>query len=229
MKCIITIIFTCVFASAISAQQNKFNIGIEGGPSLINLRGNGLGFTPDASIGFAGGLTFQYNFPKLLSLRTNIGYERKGAILSNILFTDANGQTLGTTTLHFNFDYFTMPIMLRANFGKKVNFFLNGGIYFGYLIQQKTNSDGTAGLPIPSSEDNTSNYYRFDTGVALGLGCEVPIKNKIVLSFELRNNTGLYNVVEPIMYYSPNLKTSSTNLLIGIAYKFGTRISDEES
>lgn len=223
MKRIINLIISCALASTIFAQQNKFNVGVEGGPSLINIRGDAFGDYANPSIGFIGGITLQYNFPKLLSLRTNVSYERKGTQISNIWYKASSGNEVYANKLRLNFDYISVPVLLRANFGKKVDFFLNAGAFFGYLLQEKEISVGELGEPRIFSVVQTSKFYRFDTGVTLGCGITVPVKNKLLLSVELRNNTGLYNIDKPDIYNSPVINTSSTNLLLGIAYKLGTR------
>ena len=49
-------------------QTNKFDIGIEGSPSLIFLRGNDIiDNLHKPTMGFSGGLFFQYNFKKIVS------------------------------------------------------------------------------------------------------------------------------------------------------------------
>ncbi|OFY87282.1 MAG: hypothetical protein A3F72_17445 [Bacteroidetes bacterium RIFCSPLOWO2_12_FULL_35_15] len=35
-----------------------------------------------------------------------------------------------------HFDYLTVPILLRATFGKRIKYFANAGMFFGYLIKQ---------------------------------------------------------------------------------------------
>lgn len=221
MKHITILILITSLTTNIFGQQNKFNIGIEGSPSIIYLRGNAVGAGIDPTFGFSGGLTFQYNFPKILSVRTNIAYERKGAVYLTYT-TDNNGTVSGYFKQHFNFDYLTIPILLRASFGKKVNFFMNIGAFGGYLIKEKETFEFTVNTSSLTPIDNTSAFKRIDMGVVFGFGLTVPIK-KILLSLELRNNTGLYNIDKPLGAYSPVLKTSSTNLLIGLAYKFGER------
>lgn len=205
-------------------QVNKFDIGVEAGPSLIFLRGNDfIDNNHKPTIGFTGGLFFQYNFKKIVSLRTNIAYERKGSVLT-AQATDINGNPFGEITINTNFDYLTLPILVRATFGKKVQFFVNAGPYFGYLIKQTFVSKGD-NIPTTTS-DNTSLDKRFDTGVSTGLGLSVPIKTKFAFSFEIRNNLGLYNTSAVPVANNGTVKTNSTNFLFGFTYKLGQRASD---
>lgn len=206
-------------------QTNKFDIGVEGSPSLIFLRGNDIiDNLHKPTIGFSGGLFFQYNFKKVVSLRTNIAFERKGSVLTYEITTNSNGNSFEKVTTNTNFDYLILPILVRATFGKRVQFFVNAGPYFGYLIKQ---TFVTKGDNIPTTtNDNTSLNKRFDTGISTGLGLSVPIKTKFLFSFEVRNNLGLYNVRAVSVVNNGTTKTNSTNFLLGFAYKLGQRTSD---
>jgi hypothetical protein len=207
-------------------QTNKFDIGVEGSPSLIFLRGNDIiDNLPNTAVGFSGGLFFQYNFKKVVSLRTNIAFERKGAgYVFDFQSAVVNGNVLGEITTNGNFDYLTLPILVRATFGKKIQFFVNAGPYFGYLIKQTGVSKGDN---IPTKKtDNTSFNKRFDTGISTGLGLSVPIKTKFAFSFEVRNSLGLYNVSAFPVANDGTVKTNSTNFLLGFTYKLGQRTLD---
>lgn len=202
-------------------QTNRFDLGIEGSPSLTFLRGNDfIDNNHKPTIGFSGGLFFQFNFKNVISLRTNIAYERKGSVLTSQA-TDINGNSLGEITTHTNFDYLTFPILIRATFGKKIKYFANVGPYFGYLIKQTFASEGD-NIPTTTS-DNTSLDKRFDTGISTGIGLSVPIKTKFAVSFEIRNNLGLYNVSAVPIANNGSIKTNSTNFLFGFTYKLGQR------
>lgn len=205
------------------AQAGKSALGIESGPSLISLRGNPANDSiNDPTIGFAGGIFFQYNLPKVFSIRTNIIFERKGAVASGeILVTDDDGNIKGVSKykVHTNFDYLSTSVLLRATFGKKVRYFVNAGPYFGYLTKLTFSAKYSDFFPDSTIVD--SNFTkRFDTGVVAGLGISVPVTKKISISCELRNNLGLFDLSK-----SSNmggLKTNSTNLLLSSAYMFGS-------
>ena len=208
--------------SSTNTKRNKFEIGIEGGPSLVSLRGNQiLNSNHRLTIGFAGGFTFQYNFPKIVSLRTNIYFERKGSVVKYD-FTDLQGNAIGTGRTYSNFEYLTLPVLAQLSFGKKFKFLFNVGPYFGFLIKQNSVNEGF-GFPLNGTTDRTENYKRFDTGLSVGIGGSVTIKEKFVITLEARNNLGLYNVSELPVVDDGAILTNSTNLLIGFAYSFGRR------
>ena len=121
--------------------------------------------------------------------------------------------------IHINFDYFTLPILLRTYIGKKHLFFTNAGPYVGYLIKQ---TDVDKGSNINTvTVDNTSYTQRLDAGFTIGLGVTIPIKKSFLFTFEIRNNLGLYNVSKGAMADDKGVKTNSTNFLLGFAHKFG--------
>jgi len=220
----IILLSTIIFCSTVSfGQTNKFDVGLEGCPSLTSLRGNDfVEAFYDPTIGFSGGLTFQYNFSKLVSIRTNIAFERKGAIAKTQAI-DIFGNPIGEVTSHINFDYLTVPLLARLTFRNKIKFFVNVGPYLGYLVKQTFVVKAFNEFP-KSTSDNTVYYERIDVGLTAGLGVGLPIKEKLLLTLEIRNNLGLYNVSKLPVINDGTIKTNSTNLLIGIAYQLGKEI-----
>ena len=205
-------------------QPSKFEMGAEGGPSLIFMRGNDIiKKYQKPTIGFSGGLSFQINFQEIFSLRTVIAYERKGSVMTAQSY-DSDGNPLGDITTHSNADYLTLPLLVRATFGNKVQYFVNAGPFFGYLLKQTFVSKGD-NVPT-TTNDNTFRDKRFDTGVSTGIGLIVPIRTKFLVSFEVRNNLGLYNISDTSVVNGGTVKTNSTNFLLSFAYKLGQRTSN---
>jgi hypothetical protein len=204
-------------------QVNKFEIGVVGGPSIISLRGWNLVDSTfrKFDIAYSVGILFQYNFTKNISLLSNIAYERKGG-------------KIGITAYIYNLppgldkdqcdrlDYLTFPILVRVILRKKINYFINTGPYFGYLIKHTYTIEWENNPTI--IEDITERNKRFDIGISLGLGLSVPIRKKISVSLEVRNNLGLYNISSLPVVNDGTIKTNSTNFLFSCNYKFGLRI-----
>lgn len=199
-------------------QANRFEIGIEVFPNISSLNGteynNGI-YEPILS--FGSGIFFQYNVRKHLALRTNIAYERKGSILNYEAY-DINGNPIdGDFFVSSNFDYTTIPLLFRFRFGNRVNFFINAGPYFGYLIKQVFKS--TLFSATPQSFEQTSLHKRIDLGFTTGLGFSLPVNSRFGFSFELRNNLGMYNVSNmPPPYNETYTKTQSLNYILGLNY-----------
>jgi hypothetical protein len=211
----IFLLFTIGHSIFLIAQIKKFNIGIEAGPGFTYLRGNEFSndYNKIAIGGYSFGFTFQYNFSKVLSFKSNIDYEKKGAI-DHIPATDDNGTQIGTLTFHENFNYFAIPLLLQLCKGNNIKFYLNAGPYIAYLIQQNSVMEEFNEFQELRLEQ-TENYNRIDYGLAAGLGFEVPIKDKLSLTMALRNKLGFHNVSK---VHDGGIKLNSTNLLMGIIF-----------
>lgn len=199
-------------------QANRFELGIEVFPNISSLNGTEYknGFY-EPILNFGSGVFFQYNIRKHFALRTNIAYERKGSIIKYEA-SDINGNPIdGDFFASSNFDYATIPLLFRFRFGDRINYFINSGPYFGYLIQQvyKNNLFSTT----PQSVEGTFLHKKIDLGYTIGLGFSLPVNSKFGVSLELRNNLGLYNVSDmPPPYFESFTKTRSLNFILGLNY-----------
>ena len=202
-------------------QAKQFEFGIEGSPSQISLRGNEIIDNKHKSkLGFSGGVFFQFNYNKFLSLRTNLAYERKGS-KTEAWTSDVNNddEYESEGTIHANFNYLTLPILIRATLGNKVKYFVNVGPYAGYLMKKTTVHELEDNFNV--TYDETSLFKRFDAGITTGIGFSVPIKAQYSLSFEVRNNLGLINTSSVPVMNDGTIKTNSTNFLFGFTYNIG--------
>jgi len=207
----------------VCGQQNKFYIGIEGGPGLSHLRYIDPVEKNAMTFGFSGGLFFQYNFPKIFSIRTNIAFERKSSRDQLTITSSGYDQySIVKTTANLNYDYLVMPVLFKATFGKKINYFINAGPYFGYLLSQEFKY---VYYDLHNNFNQTASDKRYDIGLTAGLGISIPIKDRYLISCEIRNNLGLIDINNTSYPYYPlsKTKTNSTNLQFGVAYKLGTR------
>lgn len=197
--------------STIYAQSSKFNVGIEGGMGISNTRG-----ILESGIGYTGGLFCQYDLSKIFSAHVGFGYEQKGAN-DDIKVTDSTGNPLYQVSIKQNYDFLTMPVLVHADFGSKLNYFVNAGPYFSFLLKQSLQVDDPNNNST-SETDNTSNYNRFETGFSLGVGLSFSIIEKLSLSFEMRNNLGLTNLSK---IEGATAKTNSAHFLVGLSYRLG--------
>ena len=209
-----------LFLQNVHGQNTRFETGIDCGPGITALWGNDIiRQYHDPSIGISGGIFFQDNFHKTLSFRTNLAFERKGSVTDAIL-TDLEGNRLGNVRVHSNFDYLTIPFLLKAGTGSKLHLYAQAGPFIGFLLQANSVSKGEEFETHTSNQ--TSIYKRFDFGFTIGLGLTVPVKKKLNLSFEVNNNLGLYNIGATKIINNGSIKTNSCYLHIGISYCFDT-------
>jgi opacity protein-like surface antigen len=211
-----------LLASASFAQQNPITFGVEGGISLANLTSDvpTVGDVYDSRTGYAAGLAFQYNFPKLFSFRTGIMYELKGAAFP---VPDTSNPAETVEWLE-TMDYLTVPLLLRATFGDQINFFVNGGPYWALLLKRvqvlETASSYYSGQEIDLTDDTKNTEW----GISIGAGAAVVLNERLVISLEARGNFGMTDIA-PQTYM---LKTRTYLLLAGVAFKFGSRENSAE-
>lgn len=197
-----------------SCQVNHTDYGIEGGAGRTYLSGTAIDKSFRAEkFGFTGGIFYQVNAPKLISLRAALAYEMKGSAATYSL-TDQSGQLIRKVKLRQNFSYITLSCLLRASFGKRVRFFVNAGPYAALLVTQPK------GNVIYYQEK----YKQTDYGISGGLGCSFPFGRKTALGLELRHSAGLRNIAPVASYLNgKTIKTNSTNLIVSLTRKIGFR------
>ncbi len=210
--CHLTIILAITICMA-SGQTDRYYVGVEGGPSLISMRGNEIiDISHSATSGFSAGFSFQYNLNKHLSFRSGVSLEKKGSAF-NYDGQNRDGSWHHVRSSH-NFHYLTVPLLMRASIDRKIKLFINGGPFIG-ILTGKTVAVKKNDLHRKEYQGKAS-YKTFDLGVTAGLGLLVPCNNNVLISFEVRNNYGLSNI-----YKFEPLRTNSLNFLIGVVLPFG--------
>jgi hypothetical protein len=174
------------------------------------------------------GISYQYNFPKIFSIRAELNMERKGddMYLSQSTTTGAEGQTITTTNAGLDkFNYVTLPVMCRISYGKRVQLIGDVGFYAGLLMNAERITSSSyiaspgAGVTEVSNDLNTTQgLHQFDGGFVTGLGFLVPIWKAISFSVEARNYLGLANINANNTYYGNKLYNNTTNVLFGLNF-----------
>lgn len=203
------IMFALLISASAYTQSSKLNIGVYGGAGISNT----MMFSFDnPGFGYDGGLQLEYNISKKLSLVSGMGYER----ISSMLKFDINDSLNNPQPFTFNnrFNFITIPLLARVNFGSKMKFFINAGPSFNYLVSQKSksvnNTDNTT-----YNSTNTELFNRLEMALEIGAGMSYPISEKISISMELRNKTGLTNIRKSEL---STQKTFSLLLNFGVNY-----------
>lgn len=201
-------------------QNEKFSVGIEAGPNMGVLYGNeAINGNSQLGLGFSAGAAFQYNFPKLFSIRTKLAFESKVAT-QDVTFYGQNGSIFFEGKSISEFNYITLPIMARITLGNRLKFFGDFGGFIGVLINNKQKYRGE-GYQFPDT-DNTSNMSRIDGGITVGVGGGYQINEKLLLHLNVRNNLGLANMSKLPVVGNGMIATNVTNFLVGLDYCFGS-------
>jgi hypothetical protein len=209
--------FILLSVSTSFSQSSKSSLGFEGGPSFVSSYGNErLKESRVAAFSFSGGFSYQYRISDLLSLQTNLSFERKGLGAEDDVF-DESGEVNGKVISRFHLNYLTVPVMCRVTFGEKIKFFANAGPYAGVLLSQRTIRENTREADSRKESNDIEIYDRMDYGVSSGVGINFQILQDLMLGFELRNNLGLVNI-SPLPVFGGTIRNNTTSLLIGIAF-----------
>lgn len=218
------IILLFLFPFSLFSQDSKFVLGLQGGAGYSSMKHSfDYSGTPVNEIkgirGYAGGITLQYNFYKFLSLHTEFLYEKKG---NRFIFNTPQESFIGGRRYEVSsseYFYNKIPVLIRATFGKKIKYFGNAGPYFAFLQSQEnikylTNSNSD--IIVRTYSDFM--YQTFDFGISSGFGIIYPLDQRFNLSFELRNNYGLTNMIKD----GPNTSYLNSTLgIFGLSYKIG--------
>jgi hypothetical protein len=199
------------------AQAPRHEASLQVGPSLSWLRGNRVIDSTDALLGPAAALNIQFGLSEHLSLRTGVGYQRKG-METTVLFTDINGATYAEGDLQSTYDYLIIPVMLRAAFGSKAQVVVGLGPYAGYLIRSQYQFSGLGSVP---SSESTDEHKAWDAGISLSLGGSIPLGDKLAMQAEVRYDKGLTDINAFPVVGDGNIRTNAVALLLGCAYRFG--------
>ncbi len=211
---VILFVISGLFASNnLFAQAFKWEFGVEGGAGIRSARINPAYPLLDTKTGvsYVGGIAGAYNFNNMWALKLGAGYERKGTDFER---TDISAKG------KFNLDYLSIPLLVRAKFGKKVKFFVNAGPYLGILLNSKTKIDAYGGNP-ETEINNDSTTEKTDFGLSGGIGVEIPVGKSGAFTVEARDNLGMTNVSKSKETGAPEIKLNTANLMVGYTFQFG--------
>lgn len=202
------IILVCISFST-NAQTENLSLSINAGGGISSIRP-----IYDTDFGFKGELQARYSLNQIFSAVMGVGYEQIG-IRDNITYYDQGWQPMFTYSTRISFDYINIPILVRAEFGKKNKYFVNAGPTIGYLFNIDYHySDQTDNALYDAQNDG--GYKTLNTTISFGAGVEIPMGEKTALLFEIRDNFGFTDISSSEL---TNLKTNSAHLLVGLNIK----------
>jgi hypothetical protein len=199
---------------SLSGQNKKISFGINAGPNYSFSYGNDASELYNPWINVSAGVNVQYQLNNIFSVLSGVSYEVKSQ-RQNFTLTDKMGVEMGEINMAHRFSYVTVPLLLRATFGKNFKVFANAGAFVGCLTNaRQVAPPGTYSDAL--DQNITGAYRRFDAGVASGVGVIIPVTQRLQVSGEVRNSFGLYNRQSSLA--TGYNKSNSTALLLGLAY-----------
>ena len=161
-KIILTIALFLLCTHPTTAQ---FRFGLTGGLTVSSHTGKDFSATDIPKFGMTFGFFYEREFNKIVSIVVEPSFEQKGSEFT--YFPKSNTKV----TVDAELDYITIPIMLKANFGHNINYYLTGGLALSYL--NKYSSDVHAyfkEFEIDSSPFFPYSYDNIDASVSIGGG-----------------------------------------------------------
>lgn len=204
------ILLALLIATAdLHAQNNKFNLGVIGGPSYSFYYKENYSDFITYRLRYSVGLTAQTNLNRRVSITTNLLLEQRGAKLIGLNSTAIiapNGGSRPDEIISTQ-NYITLPIMGTYSFGKNNRFSVSLGPYISYFFLEM--------YALKSDSKTTSNYRAtninspIDAGLCLNIGTNIPLTDKLSLNISARNNLGLI---------SRRMDYNTVQLLFGASY-----------
>ncbi len=196
--------------------QNNF-IGIKGGISWTNVNTDNFIHDNESRNGFAGGLTYEYEFKNNFHAELDLVYAQKG-FKNNILFVDETGNPIGKQgTIDFNYDYLTLPIKGGFSIGNNFAGFLNLGLVPSFLINAETviptfeNVDG-------ESSDVTDRATEFDFGGLIEIGASYKFHQQFLLFTSFAYQQSFMSITNENYFSDGEAKHYGMTLSIGFKY-----------
>jgi opacity protein-like surface antigen len=213
------ILLLFIFIHKTEAQTSKVILSIEASPNVRFLSGNSNSTQLNKpAIGFYSGITAQFPLKNDWSIVTGIGFERKGGVIKTE-WTDFNANPIGIYNTYVNHDYLVIPVLFRLSFGDKINYYINGGLYYGYLLAAKFNAERPN---LPNVQLNDENIRKSDFGLSIGGGIKINIAKNLAIPIEIRSNHGLINTNKAEIINNGAIKPNAVNLIVGLSYNFSS-------
>lgn len=235
-----TLLIVLLTLSQFSLAQNaRIELGIEAGLNRSQFladkeyasNNNLYGTSYSGNIRPSVGIVFQVNTKRFFSFRTGISFDRKAYTTKTEQSSPQITSTYQRRDLN-TFDYVSLPLLGKLTFGKKVQLFLNAGVYFAFLTDQNILTEGSSSgvwegqnyyQEFSSTNSLIDRYKHRDFGLIGGIGIGVPIKKHWYISLEAREVLGLMKLYNTTKYKSPPTKNATFHMLLGISYKLSFR------
>lgn len=170
-----------LFGLQVFSQNEKISIGAKLLPGMS--KSNGAIETKfKSSIG--GGFQFTTNFNKVIGLESGFYFRNYGFTIGHE-FTDNYGHIIGSFKVKYNYNYMSLPVLLRLNIH---SFYFALGTNINFFIFGNTNYQGQNVQGIESSMFNIENQKNIVIEPNLNCGYQFAINNKFGINVEARSS-----------------------------------------
>jgi len=213
MKRTLASVVVILLAVAPGDSHGQVNLGVFGGASLTDLKGDApLGTKYESTTAFAAGILGEYMLTDDIWLSFQPMYVEKGSDLLVGFKPDSEPDTLG-----FSLDYVTLPILLKFVSPDRKTYFA-GGIDLGFLAGATLSDDS-------SSADAKDAIKDIDLSADFAFGLMLPI-GRPALTLEARYTQSILNVAKQDPESEPGhlptrFRSSGFQFFGGLVYPLG--------
>ena len=194
----------CASFGTVQAQKTSgFELGGNAGISFAALTDSDAQNTTDRITTFNLAASGEYYFSDRWGLKMKLILDNKG--WGNGFITDQFGNTI--TNTDFNLTYLTVPVMANWHFGSTRKWYLNFGLYAGFLLNAEDSATNT---------DVSDAIQSVDIGLAAGIGYKFPISEKAFLYVEYEGQAGFGDVFETNL--GDTVRTTRDSFNIGVLF-----------
>ena len=218
-----TLLLNLLFLTAftIFAQKKKVEYGFQGGINLNSAYGDGVATSLlSNTTGLSAGVHIKWNTSNHFGIKVLPSYDQFGWAYRSFIF-ESGLFTGSKSDLFYKFNYINLPIVAEYSVGKKVKWNINTGVFTGFLLKGKIiekNSPPLALGQLAVVEYTIQDVKKFNFGVTVGTGLQVPLTSTISLNLDVRNSTGLIRTIKQGSGYSSS-KTLTYSLLSGLSFQ----------
>lgn len=174
----ITTLALANFLNVVAQEEGDFELGAHVGVNFSRVSA-GNNATTNGTTGFNFAATGEYYFSEEWGIKAKLIYDQKGwgdGFLRNL---DTGKEVIAD----YKLSYLTVPVMANWHFGSTAKWYLNFGVYFGFLMDAKAGEQD-----VKTFIENT------DIGLALGVGYKFPIDDNTKLFIELDGQGGFTSI-----------------------------------
>lgn len=204
------ILFVCIFFAG-KAQQKNIEYGFQAGVNINSAAGKGAFKNIGATTGLHAGGHFKIQMTKHFGLKALLAYDQNGWVYGALVFENSNSTGFDYGDVINKLNYINLPLVAEYSCGKKIRFYLDGGVFTGYLFSTKEIKKISS--PVAYTQDVTGTQRSSaNFGISAGTGVQVPLAHNIKLDFGVRDNLGLVNTDNSA------IKTNAFSIVTGLTF-----------
>ena len=159
------IFITVLLLLCIQPSAAQFRFGLSGGLTVSSHTGKDFSATDLPKFGMTFGFFYEREINEIVSIVIEPSFEQKGTEYT--YYPKSNT----TVTVDDKLNYTTIPIMLKANLGNKINYYITGGLALSYLNKYSSNVHAYFNeFEIDASPFLPYTYNNMDASISVGAG-----------------------------------------------------------